>query len=80
MEREAEHVRMMDVGRLRLRYASALPSPARKFQLHQHGNRHGLTFVAAENGIVLRCAVFCGRSLSLSLSRCQANARGDLCG
>lgn len=52
MEREAEHVRMLDVGRLRARYANSLPSPARKFQLHQHGNTHGLTFVAAETGPV----------------------------
>lgn len=46
---------MLDVGRLRARYAALsdgafASAPSTKFQLMQHGDAFGLTLVASENG------------------------------
>ncbi len=63
MERETEHVRMMDGGRLALSFPHPLESEAHKspdslkFQLSQHGNVHGVSLFASEKGGL--CCILC---------------------
>lgn len=56
-ERETEHVRMVDAGRMRAAYAPMSSSAdvfesvrATKFQCVAHGNTYGFSFVAASTG------------------------------
>lgn len=56
-ERETEHVRMVDAGRLRAAYAPMSTSAdlfesvrATRLQCVAHGNTYGFSFVAASTG------------------------------
>lgn len=56
-ERETEHVRMVDAGRMRAAYASMSSNAdlfasvrAVKFQCVAHGNTYGFSFVSASTG------------------------------
>ncbi|KAF1334260.1 Nuclear pore complex protein, partial [Globisporangium splendens] len=58
-ERESEHVRMIDAGRMRASFASPITTDcfrsvrAKKFHCYAHGNTFGLSFVAAEKGFTM---------------------------
>jgi hypothetical protein len=58
-ERESEHVRMIDAGRMRASFASSVTTDcfrsarAKKFHCYAHGNTFGLSFVAAKTGAIL---------------------------
>ncbi|TMW62809.1 hypothetical protein Poli38472_005427 [Pythium oligandrum] len=58
-EIEAEHVRMMDAGRLQLAYTSPLASDCfqstatTKFHVVAHGNKYGVTFVPVQSGFAM---------------------------
>jgi hypothetical protein len=59
MERETEHVRMLDAGRLQLPFAPLVTSGAfatvanDKFAALAHGNQYGLTFVPTSSGFAM---------------------------
>ncbi|DAZ96744.1 TPA: hypothetical protein N0F65_012321 [Lagenidium giganteum] len=59
-EVEAEHVRFLDAGRLKLSYTSPLTTECfattktTKFQLLERGNKYGVSFLAADQGFVVQ--------------------------
>lgn len=85
MDRDVEHVRMLDTGRISLDFDSQFVEKVLEFnncvnvQLFQHGNRSGLSYICSRNGKSIRLIGANSNHIFVGFMVCEYRITENLC-